>query len=433
VQYLVLELAMQNINFGDISLTTFLQDYWQQKPLLIREAIPHYSCPISANEMAGLACEPDLESRIILEKEGLWECRQGPFDEEGFSTLPETHWTLLLQSCNLYIPEFAQLLERFRFIPNWRVDDIMVSYAAPGGSVGPHTDNYDVFLLQAHGRRRWSISTHPTVDEDFITDLDVKILKSFEAQHSWDLDPGDMLYLPPGVAHHGVALQGFTNPVEDNGQLVDSDDCITISIGFRAPDVTELSTALLDEVLAQASLRSNEDFNATAFYTDPEMSMQENSGEINAWTLQRIKQLLQQELNKKINSSDWFGKYITHVDESSDVFEEKSRVEISPEQCMQQLQAGQELMRNEYSKLAFITISKDDPGEHDATDKVRFFCNGNVRYYSSDFLDIISLVCNHRYPSSTELIRMLNNRDTQLFLCELVNQRHFCFSQKDDE
>ncbi len=406
---------------GDISLPLFLQEYWQQKPLLIRNAFPNYSCSISADEMAGLACESDVESRIIIERDGdfPWQCHHGPFDESEFSKLPETHWTLLLQSCNLHLPAFARLLEQFRFIPNWRVDDVMVSYAAPGGSVGPHTDNYDVFLLQAQGSRHWDISTQPYTDADYIPDLDLKILKSFQAEKSWKLEPGDMLYLPPGVAHHGVADSDLA-----------ADDCITISIGFRAPNYVELATALLDEVLSQHA--SNHTSLLTSdFYQDPNFDLQKNPGEISAQALQKINHMVQQQLNSRIQDSDWFGKYITSTGEMGEGFlPNETLSDMTQEQHLKPLTEGQQLTRNESSKLAFVIPDRNEKNDNN---NVHFFCNGQVSYYSQNFLPIISLICNLRYPSTDLLVDMLDNRQAKLLLARLINQGHLYYEQDVDE
>ncbi len=138
---------------GGLTAREFLRDYWQKKPLLIRQAIPDFESPIDADELAGLALEEEVESRVII----AWELRRGPFSEDSFSQLPEREWTLLVQAVDQFVPEVAELLEHFRFLPSWRIDDVMISFAAPGGSVGPHFDNYDVFLLQGKGKRHWKI------------------------------------------------------------------------------------------------------------------------------------------------------------------------------------------------------------------------------------------------------------------------------------
>ena len=409
--------------FGDVSPSNFLQEYWQQKPLLIRNAFPDYSCPINADEMAGLACEPEVESRIILEHAGEypWQCEHGPFKESRFSQLPETHWTLLVQSCNLHVTVFARLLEQFRFIPNWRVDDIMVSYAAPGGSVGPHVDNYDVFLLQAKGCRHWDISSQTFTETDFVADLDIRILKSFSAESSWKLEAGDMLYLPPGVAHHGVADSDL-----------DGDDCITISIGFRAPNYTELTTALLDDVLSQHAINQNSSKTAD-FYQDPNIELQDNPGEISAQALLKINDMVQQELNRKLQDSDWFGKYLTSNAEINDVLpsddelSDNTQSEMSPEQCLQPLAEGRQLVRNESSKLLFYISKYADAS------RIHFFCNGHVAYYSQEMLPIISLICNHRFPASSLLGDLQIDLHVQSFLANLIRQGHLYYERDVDD
>ena len=191
---------------GDMAAEDFLRDYWQKKPLLIRQAFPDYENPLSPDELAGLALEEEVESRIVLTQgKSPWELRRGPFAEDDFKTLPERDWTLLVQAVDQFVPDIADLISAFSFLPSWRVDDVMVSYAAPGGSVGPHFDNYDVFLLQTHGRRRWKIGQTCSPASPLLEHPDLRILENFEQQQEWVLEPGDMLYIPPGVAHYGIA------------------------------------------------------------------------------------------------------------------------------------------------------------------------------------------------------------------------------------
>ncbi|MDH5181277.1 MAG: cupin domain-containing protein [Gammaproteobacteria bacterium] len=403
---------------GNTPLSTFLAEYWQQKPLLIRSAIKHYVSPISADEMAGLACEEEVESRIILERDGdhPWQCLHGPFAESVFAELPATHWTLLLQSLNLHIPAFADLLERFRFIPNWRVDDVMVSYAAPGGSVGPHTDNYDVFLLQAQGKRRWEISTRAVADEDFIPDLGLKVLTSFEAEQGWVLEAGDMLYLPPGVIHHGVA-------VDD----VDSGDCITVSIGFRAPSLTELAGALLDEVLAQDSISLASD-QGERFYQDPQLPLQENPGEITQQALAKIKQMVLQELQRRLEDSDWFGKFITHTPEAfTSVVDE---TDFDAAVCLEPFKAGVPLVRNEAAKPAYFIT---DQAAQDRPAAIHFFINGRVGHYPLTMLPLIQLVCNQRHPPPAELSAALTDAMAEELLARLIYEGFFEYLDDEDD
>ncbi len=256
-------------HLGTFPVEDFLQQYWQQKPLLIRQAFPDFNSPISADELAGLALESEVTSRIVLEKDGQhpWDCRHGPFDEETFQTLPESHWTLLVQDVEKHLPELAVLLEPFQFIPRWRIDDLMISYAADQGSVGPHLDQYDVFLLQAEGQRHWQIQNQPDT-ENLIAGIDLQILENFAADEDWVLNPGDMLYLPPGIAHHGIALG----------------DCMTFSIGFRAPTAAELLNSMAHDLA--------EVFESNLRFQDTLLNMQSDSGQLTEQSIQSLTDLM---------------------------------------------------------------------------------------------------------------------------------------------
>jgi 50S ribosomal protein L16 3-hydroxylase len=255
---------------GGLSAEVFLRDYWQKKPLLIRQAFPQFEAPVTPEELAGLACEEGIHSRMVLESCGSkpWELRYGPFTEDDFNVLPAEGWSILVSDVEKALPEIMAVVEPFRFLPDWRIDDLMMSYAPPGGSVGAHVDQYDVFLLQAHGRRRWMIETQARDDENaYIDGLDLRILKDFTPDQSWDLEPGDLLYLPPGVPHHGIALT----------------ECMTWSIGFRAPAHSDMVSAVCDALIERMNPRIR--------YTDPELVVQNNPGEISATALAKLSQI----------------------------------------------------------------------------------------------------------------------------------------------
>lgn len=222
--------------FADPVFTTqFLANYWQKQPVCFRQAFPDFSNFIAKSALFSLSRQDNVESRLVLEKHGeyAWQVINGPLTDIDFSALPGKHWTLLVQNLELHIPEAARFLATFDFIPNWRIDDLMVSYATDLGGVGPHRDNYDVFLFQAEGRRRWSVSTRPYGDSDLVEGLDLQMLKNFRGEQEWLLEKGDMLYLPPGIAHHGVALE----------------EGMTFSVGFRAPSRHELVECYLEHLL----------------------------------------------------------------------------------------------------------------------------------------------------------------------------------------
>ncbi|SAI65381.1 Cupin superfamily protein [Bordetella ansorpii] len=221
---------------GGLTPEAFMRRYWQRKPLLIRQAIPGFKPPVPAAALRRMARRDDVESRLIWREAGQWQMENGPF-----ARLPkpaEPDWTLLVQSVDLHDDAASDLLRRFRFVPDARLDDIMISIASTGGGVGPHFDSYDVFLLQACGRRRWRYGRQR--DLSLEPGLPLKILSHFEPEEEHILEPGDMLYLPPQAAHDGVALD---------------DDCMTISIGFRAPTLATLVRGLLEAAGDQAMAR----------------------------------------------------------------------------------------------------------------------------------------------------------------------------------
>jgi len=209
------------IHFGKISEQEFLADYWQKKPLLIKQALPNFISPIAPDELAGLSLEEEFESRLITGSttNQQWSLTQGPFSETTFETLPEKEWTLLVQGVDRQLDEIHDLIQHFDFIPRWRFDDVMISYAAQGGSVGPHFDYYDVFLLQGSGQRRWALSSQFCTLDNYLEGVPLRIMDKFVPEQTLIAEPGDVLYVPPKIAHHGVSM---------------SDDCTTLSFGYRS-------------------------------------------------------------------------------------------------------------------------------------------------------------------------------------------------------
>lgn len=223
----MLEIATRTL-LGGLTPARFLRRYWQKRALLVRQALPDFRGVLPQPELFALAGRDDVESRVVLRERRRWSVLQGPFRRSDLKRLPRRGWTLLVHGVNLHVAPADQLLRRFAFIPYSRLDDLMVSYAAPGGGVGPHFDSYDVFLLQGEGRRRWRIGRQR--DLALEPGAPLKILARFRPAVTATLGPGDMLYLPPNQAHDGVAL----------------DACTSYSIGFRAPSAQELGTAFLD-------------------------------------------------------------------------------------------------------------------------------------------------------------------------------------------
>lgn len=279
---------------GSVSVEQFFAEYWQKKPLLVRQAFPGFISPISPEELAGYALEEDITSRLIIETptddplHSLWQVKHGPFPETVFAELPEKHWTLLVQNLDSFNEAANQLLQSFRFLPNWRLDDVMASYASMGGGVGPHFDYYDVFLLQGLGSRRWKLGQICDAQSPLLPDVAMQILTEFDTNEEWVLEPGDMLYLPPQLAHWGTAA---------------SDNCITYSIGFRAPSHEDI---LLDFCQEASSFLLQDQR-----YTDIDLKPTKYCGEIPCSAISQVQNILQTYTGDTGKIAEWFGKYMT--------------------------------------------------------------------------------------------------------------------------
>ena len=317
------------MKFANFDVEAFLRDYWQQKPLLIRNPWAEWTNPLEPDELAGLACEPEVESRLVIGAQGSWAVEHGPLAEERFAKLGQEPSTLLVQAVDHHVAQVAALLAPFRFIPNWRIDDVMVSYATDGGGVGPHFDQYDVFLIQGHGQRRWRVGQHCNADSPLLPHEDLRLLAEFEATDEWLLEPGDILYVPPGIAHDGVAV---------------GDDCMTYSIGFRAPSRSELIADFADDLIAEL-----EDDDR---YTDPGLMAQSNPGEISAEALDSLHTMITEKLTDRKAFARWFGGY-----NSTPKYPE---VDWAPEEpasiegVREYLADGSALARNPASRFSFI-------------------------------------------------------------------------------
>lgn len=245
---------------GTLSPQRFLRDYWHKKPLLIRQAIPAFEPPVRPDALFELAARDDVESRLVSHFSQQWQMDTGPFQK--LPTTGQKGWTLLVQGVNLHNDGVDALMQQFRFIPDARLDDVMVSFASDAGGVGPHFDSYDVFLLQAQGQRRWRISAQK--DLSLIDGMPLKILEHFQAEQEFVLDPGDMLYLPPHYAHDGVAIG----------------ECMTYSIGFRAPAYQELAEAFLQFMADSVELPGR--------YADPNLTVSRRPAEISRAMLSQV-------------------------------------------------------------------------------------------------------------------------------------------------
>jgi 50S ribosomal protein L16 3-hydroxylase len=375
-----------------IDRTVFMREYWQKRPLLMRAAVPPECFTLEAAELAGLACESEVESRLIQQTASkAWQVRHGPFEETDFTALPDLAWTLLVQDVDKYLPEVEALIDRYDFVPTWRIDDIMVSYAADQGGVGPHTDAYDVFLMQAEGKRRWRISDQSYSDDDLIPDLEQRILARFDPDEDWLLEPGDILYLPPGIAHWGIA-EGA---------------CMTYSLGFRAPSQTELAADWFQHLVGMAEEQT---------LLDPDDLCTTDPAHLTAGLLRDTAQLIDALPGTDSAAFEsWLGRYLT---------EPKAQFVIDPPQrhwdskkLERWLSHGHVLRRHPYARLGWSTLSGGR--------SVVFF-QGESLTVGDVSREVLRELTQQRYLDGLLLQRLIDDSDAALgLLLRLLNDGIF--------
>lgn len=357
----------------DIDL--FLRDYWQKKPLLIRNALPDWENPLSPDELAGLSCEENIESRLIIQSAD-WSVAHGPLDAQDFAQLQGEIYTLLVQAVDHHIPEVSELLNQFRFIPNWRIDDIMVSYANTGGGVGAHYDQYDVFLLQGLGQRRWQIGQICDGKTALLPHDDLRLIADFQMQDEWVLNAGDILYVPPMLAHNGIAA---------------SDDCMTYSIGFRAPSQSELISNYSDHVLD--AMQQDER------YQDLYYRGQADSGEISNAAIDNMHKLMLDKIGDRDDFARWLGQFL-----SAPKYGIADATETQPENV---ITIGAQIIHNPASRFAY-----SDDGRSLYVDGEHYHCDDDLAFFAKKLCRYEALMVEQNMSDDVMiLIRKLYARD----------------------
>lgn len=381
---------------GGLSAEVFLRDYWQQKPLLIRQAFPDYQSPITPDELAGLSLEDDVESRIILEHGATpWELRRGPFSDADYQSLPERDWTLLVQAVDQFVPDIAELMAAFHFLPSWRLDDVMISYAVAGGSVGPHYDSYDVFLLQVEGHRRWKIGQHCDNNSALLPHDELRILKNFDQQEEWLLAPGDMLYLPPGLAHYGIA--------EDN--------CMTYSVGFRAPSHNEILSHFTDFV--------GQYLDDDQRYRDTGIRRPSDPALIDDHTVTRLQKIVLELVKDKEALGTWFGRFMTEPRYP----ELMDGQEVDQAGLIEYLDQGYGLLRNPSARLAWRETSDES---------LTLFASGEHCILPLHLRPFVQVVCNYTYLDTEHIQPWRDDPEAMLLLEQLLSKGDLLL-ESDDE
>ena len=349
---MLIEIDAKGESLLGMSPEEFLRDYWQKRPLLIRNAWPNIQPPIEPEDLAGLACEEMALSRLISHDPATdeWNVETGPFPEEKFPDMPDHDWTLLVQDVDKWDGDVAAMRDRFDFLPRWRIDDIMISFAATGGNVGAHVDHYDVFLIQTYGERNWQIDASESMGQGkpnlaFRNDVDIKLLQEFKATHDWILKPGDMLYLPPEVPHHGVAV----NP------------CLTYSLGMRAPSQADLISDFADDIAS----RLDEDQR----YVDPDLHAAKDPFEIDGESIERVRVAMKSLFDQDPASfANWFGRFITTYRNPGEIAPMDEQPTVKAIDVA--LQGGLELSRHPWSSMAW---------REDGDEAVVFFNGEEIR------------------------------------------------------
>ncbi|UYU32726.1 ribosomal protein uL16 3-hydroxylase [Siccibacter colletis] len=362
----------------------FLEKYWQKQPVVLKNAFPDFVDPITPDELAGLAMEPEVDSRLVSHHNGQWQASNGPF--EHFDGLGDTGWSLLAQAVNHWHAPSAELVRPFRALPDWRLDDLMISFSVPGGGVGPHIDQYDVFIIQGMGSRRWRVGDKLPMRQ-FCPHPALLHVDPFTPIIDEDLEPGDILYIPPGFPH-----DGFTH-----------ETALNYSVGFRGPNGRDLISSFADYAL--------ENDLGGEHYSDPDLTLRDHPGRIEEYEMDRLREMMMTMLKQPEDFRAWFGRFITTPRHELDVA--PAEPPYQPQEIQEALQDGERLVR--LNGLRVLSV------------------NGSIFINSEPFdaVDSSGADALSRYTviGKNELGDALNNPAFMSQLTELVNQGYWFFDE----
>ncbi|WP_333608194.1 ribosomal protein uL16 3-hydroxylase [Arsukibacterium sp.] len=384
---------MYRLEFGNITLEDFMQQYWQKKPLLIKQGFKQFQDPLSADELAGLAQDEDIESRLIQCHNGDWQLDTGPFSE--FSGYGERDWTLLVQAVDHWHQPAAALLEPFRFMPNWRIDDLMVSFSTPGGGVGPHLDQYDVFIIQGEGKRHWRVGMPDASLQTLCPHPRLLQVTPFTACIDVIMQPGDILYIPPGCPHEGISVENSLN----------------YSVGFRAPAQKDLLTGLADYLL-------DNDLNGNRF-SDAGRLLNPDVGALQKGDLQQVKQLLQQLVSDEQLLPLWFGQYISRAKHELDQQEPDPHYGL--DDLAEYLEDGSVLAKLGGLRCVYHQAS--------ASDDIALFINGEQITLPPEELHTARLLCEYARLDEDQCRHFTQLAPRLSLLLSLINQGYWYFEE----
>lgn len=376
-----------------LDIKDFLAHYWQKKPVLIKAGFPHFDDPLSPDELAGLALEPQIESRRVWRADDRWHAESGPFD--NYDHLGETDWTLLVQAVNQWHPDVQELADAFRFIPGWRFDDVMVSFSTPGGGVGPHIDQYGVFIIQGMGSRRWRVGLPQSLAQ-FAAHGALRHCEDFVAEIDEVLAPGDVLYIPPGCPHEGYAQTPALN----------------YSVGFRAPDARDLISGFADHMLAHESDSKR--------FDDAGMAPCTAHGRIDHAVLAQVQSLMTELLADPGRLAHWFGEMISEAKHDLDL--EPAEPAYSLEELVLRLDHGDHLYRLAGVRCFYLE------DQHEA-----FYLDGERHLLPTPDAEVMALLCDQARICGPEVACLTQPQVLLDVLLPLVNQGYWYFEEDEDE
>ncbi|WOH38014.1 cupin domain-containing protein [Thalassotalea fonticola] len=381
---------MFELNLTEFNHQTFLRDYWQKKPVVIRQGFKNFVDPIDADEIAGLAGLSDVESRMVYRKDENWQAEFGPFDD--FQRFGDNGWSLIVQALDHWSEEAAEMIEPFRFIPNWRLDDLMVSFATPGGGVGPHIDLYDVFICQGSGKRNWRVGELGNHVEFAAHDALLHV-EPFESIIDTELLPGDILYIPPGFPHDGVTI----------------DASLSFSVGFRANSTATMVNGLADH-LTDKEL-------APQLLSDPQRVLSSNSGEINGNDFQLIKSQLQQLIDNEPLMRQFAGSFLSQAKHELDL---QTDDEQYSNDVISELLQSNKLKRLGGLKAFYFS---------DSVAQGLFYINGEEHTVSADIIPAVKLLCDNVTVRHELMNDFANNENFISFLGEQLDVGYWYFGE----
>ncbi len=387
---------MYTLDLNQMSHNEFLTKYWQKKPVVIKQGFKDFVDPISTDEFAGIAMEETVQSRLVSKKEGQWQAEFGPF--ESYEHLGERDWSLVIQALDNFSEEAAELIEPFRFLPHWRLDDLMASFATEGGSVGPHVDNYDVFICQGSGKRHWRVGNKGQHTEVIAHEALLHVAP-FEALIDVEMEAGDVLYIPPGFPHEGIALE----------------PSMSFSIGFRANSSISLLSGFADHLI-------DNDLGGQLL-ADADRQVTKNSGEITNQDYANIKRQLQNLLDDDKLFKSFAGNFLTNAKHELDLMPSDEPFEAD--------EVSELLGIHAIKRLGGLRAFYFEGAEEGSINDGICFINGEQVSFAAEIAPAIKLLCNQTIVMPDELSSWCDNQHFITLMVKLLDQGYWFWTEAE--